>query len=165
MARKFIENIEIENANLLGGSFKNFSGRAGKYNPPGRRSFCVIIPEASVQTLMDEGWNIKTLNPRDEEDEPKHYLQVRVNYGEISPNIYICTKRNKTLLTEDTISELDFVEMGNVDLIIRPYIWDRDGESGVTAYVKAMYVTVIEDSFASKYAYDNVRDDGEIPFN
>ena len=161
MAKKFIENITIENAQLLGGSFKNFSGRPGKYNPPGRRTFCVIIPEESVDALVEEGWNIKTLNPRDEEDDPRHYIQVRVNYGEISPNIYIVTGKKKTQLCNETVGELDFVEMANVDLIIRPYIWDRDGETGVTAYVKTMYVTVVEDQFASKYNYD----DEEVPFN
>lgn len=169
MARKYVENITIENAKLLGGSFKNFTGREGKYNPPGRRSFCVLIPAEDVPTLEKEGWNIKTLAARDEDEEDKYYIQVRVKYGEISPNIWLCTKKNKTLLNNDTVSELDHVEMKNVDLEIRPYCWDVNGEQGITAYVKTMYVTIVEDVFAGKYDYDgkdypeDIND--EIPFN
>jgi hypothetical protein len=41
-----------------------------------------------------------------------------------------------------------------VDIVIRPNRWRRpNGDNGVNAYLQAIYATVVEDPFASKY-YD-----------
>lgn len=146
---KVTDNIIIENARLL---FNNFSGKETIYNREGDRNFCVVIDDAkTAEKLKLDGWNIKTLPMRDEDEEPTHYLKVRLKYDPIPPNIYLITSRNKTLLTEETVGSLDFAEIKNVDLIIRPYNWTTMNNSGVSAYVKTMYVTIEEDVFASKY--------------
>lgn len=144
-----INNIVIENAQIR---FRNFSGKPGKYNAEGRRNFCVLLDDDIVGPLKADGWNVKYLNPRDEGDLPQAYLQVAVSYDNIPPKIYLITSTGKTLLDEDSINILDWAEIENVDLIIRPYIWEVNDKSGVKAYCKSMYVTIVQDEFDKKYS-------------
>lgn len=143
-------NIVIEDARI---GFRNFSGEAGKFNPAGRRNFCVFLDHELGEVLQQDGWNVRWLKPRDEDESEKPYLQVAVSYDNIPPKIVLVTGRGKTLLDESTVNILDWAEIANVDLIIRPYNWSVSGNSGVKAYVKSMYVTLVEDEFESKY-YD-----------
>ena len=163
MAKNNIENIKIENARIV---FRNLSGKPDKFNPQGdKRSFSVVIEDPKfANELKKEGWNIKQFNPSpDSDEEPAHFISVKVSYNNIPPHIYLCTSKNKTLLNEDTVGQLDYAEISNVDIVITPYQYEMSGRSGISAYVKTMYVTVVEDEFASKYEYDDL-DDEEIPF-
>lgn len=147
--RKYIPEIGLENARIL---FRNFRGDEQKYNPAGKRNFCVVIPEEYEQKLIDDGWNIKHLDPRDEDDSPTAYLQVTVRYDSYPPMIYMISNGRKTLLDSETVELLDRAEIDNVDLVISPYYWEMGSKSGVTAYLKEMYVTVRVSRFAEKYA-------------
>jgi len=142
-------NIVIENARLL---FRNFSGVESKFNPAGRRNFCVVINPELVQTLKEDGWNVKFLNPRDPEDEPTPYLQVSLSYAYYPPKIFLVNSHGKTLIDESTVNMLDWAEIENVDLIVRPYAYEIAGRNGIKAYVKSMYITLAEDEFDQKYA-------------
>lgn len=148
------ENISIANAHIM---FRNFRGEASKFNAAGKRNFCVVIDNDIAQKLIDDGWNVRMFPPRDDEDAPTYYMQVAVSYDVIPPNIFLITKYNKTRLDEDTIGSLDWAEIENIDLVIRPYNWEAQGKTGVKAYVKNMYVTIVEDEFADKYS--------DIPMN
>lgn len=142
--------------------FRNFSGKEGKFNPAGRRNFCVMIDPEVARELEDDGWNIKTLKPREDGEEPQPYLQVSVAYNNFPPKIFMVIGKAKTLLDEDNVGLLDWAEISNVDVIIRPYNWEANGKTGVKAYVKTMYVTIEEDKFA--YKYDSDFDDEDTPF-
>lgn len=143
------ENISIANARIM---FRNFRGEASKFNAAGKRNFCVVIDNDIAEHLMNDGWNIRMFPPRDDEELPTYYMQVSVSYDVIPPNIFLITKHNKTRLDEDTVGSLDWAEIENIDLVIRPYNWEAQGKTGVKAYVKNMYVTIVEDEFADKYA-------------
>ena len=155
---KRLDNIVVENARLI---FKNFAGEESKFNRAGNRNFCVILDGDSAEDLRQMGWNVKALRPREDEDEPTYYLQVTVAFGNFPPKVIMISGKTKTVLDEESIDTLDYAEIANVDLIIRPYHWEVNGKEGVKAYLRTMYVTIEQDVFAGKY---DCLDDEDLPF-
>lgn len=155
--RKRIDNIVIEDARII---FKNFSGKESKYNPPGKRNFCVLLDHELSEKLINDGWNIKHLRPRDEDDQPVPYIPVAISYDYNPPKIYIVTSRGKNLLEENEIGMIDWAEIETVDLIIRPYFWEVNDKKGIKAYLKSMFVKIVEDEFEKKYA--DLKDDDDF---
>lgn len=147
--------LRIEGTNLI---FRNLSGKTSEYNKNGERITGVIIPPEMVDQLVEEGWNVKHTNPRDPQAEPLYYMNVKCRFDNIPPKVYLCTERKKTLLDEETINQIDYSEISSVDIEISPYDYTSPLGSGRTAYVKNMYVNVVEDYFAEKYDYGDVED-------
>ena len=162
-----MKNLEIENAQLMGGQFKNFSGEKRKFNADGRRNFHIKLESGIADQLINDGWNVKVLAPREEGDEPVYHLKVEVSYKNFPPKIYLIAGRKKTLLNEDTVGTLDTAEITNADIIISPYHWVIDNQAGhsegIKAYVDTMYVTIKEDCFAGKYDFGD-EEETELPW-
>lgn len=153
MAIQVKSNITIENAKI---GFRNFSGKEGKFNPEGRRNFCVFLEEDLALTLERDGWNVRWLTPKEENDKLQGYLQVSVSYDNIPPKIIMISSKGKTVMDADSVGILDWAEIQEIDLIIRPYNWvlhegTKNEKKGVKAYIKSMYVTIVEDEFEKKY--------------
>ena len=148
-------NIVMENARLI---FRNFEGREEKYNRKGDRNFGLIIEDAEVaQQLAEDGWNIKELTPKNNDDyddtpEVIYWLPVTVRFDNVPPKVMLVTRRKKTRLNEDNINTIDYANIAKVDLTVTPYDWEVNGKSGTKAYLQTMYVTINEDEFADKYA-------------
>lgn len=166
--------VKFENVKIC---FRNFSGAEGRFNPKGRRNFCVLLDSDTAEKMKADGWNIKYLNPREEGDEPQAYLQVSVKYrgkdGAVTrpPKVYLLTGKGKTLLNEDNVNILDWAELEYVDLIIRPYSWEVGGKTGVKAMLKTMMAKIVEDELESKYsnvpdsAVSSIKDGDDDGFN
>ena len=145
-----INNINIEGATII---WKNFSGERDRFNP-GKRGFSVVIDDAVMaDELRQEGWNIKE-RPLQEGADPSEQewtLPVKLNMNRYT-QVWLIVGNHKTLLNEDTVAQLDVVDIVNCDISIRPYEWEMSGRTGITAYVDSMYVTIRENKFAEKYA-------------
>lgn len=153
MANRVERILEIPNAHIF---YRNFAGIEKKYNSAGNRNFCVEISEDAMvdntplyQVLLEEGWNVRLMPPRNEGDAPMHYIQVNVSYKNVPPNIWLIAGRRKTRLDEGSVDSLDYAEIKTVDLVINPYNWEP---GRVKAYLKTMYIEIVQDAFADKWA-------------
>ena len=150
----YYRNLVIENADIMRGSYKNFSGRKGQYNRSGQRSFCLVLDPEMAEKLRDQGWNVRLRAPKDEGDSPVYYVSINVSYGNEyygDPIVVRITNNSRVELTEATIGQLDEDEIISVDVKIRPHVsTSDDGQRRVKGYLKEMYVTV-EESLADKY--------------
>lgn len=143
------KNVTMEGVRII---FRNFSGKEGQYNREGDRNFAVLLDEKTAKAMEKDGFNIKVLQPREEGDEPQPYLPVAVNFKGRPPRVVMITSRGRTNLDEESVGALDYADIINVDLIVRPYEWAVSGKSGVKAYLQSIYVTIQEDALELKYA-------------
>jgi hypothetical protein len=134
--------------------FRNFAGKEDQYNREGDRNFAVLLDEETAKAMSEDGWNVKWLKPRedDEGEVEQPYLPVSLRYDVFPPNVTLVTSGNRTKLDEASIEMLDFADITNVDLIVRPYTWQVNAKTGIKAYVKTMFVTIEEDELVRKYA-------------
>lgn len=144
----------VEDAKII---YRNFTGRTGPYNATGQREFSVIIPPESIDGLSAEGWNVKIKEPQEEGDEPFAFITVKVGF-KYPPRVTMMTSRARTPLTEETISILDSADILSVDVICQGSEWDVNGKTGLSAYLKTLFVTIQEDYLEKKYAINEVEE-------
>jgi len=144
------KTFKVENANII---FRNFAGKEiPPYNRAGDRNFGVLLPDDLAQMLLDDGWNVKFLEPRDEGDLPTPFISVAVNFKNRPPRVVLLTDTSRTQLDNDSVEVLDWAEIRNADLIARGYDWIVGDKSGTKAYLQTLFVTIEEDELERKYA-------------
>lgn len=153
---------------MIGPRFRNFSGRRTQWDPidDGRtvfnRTFCVELHENDpdysygndilrIQDLIDDGWNVYRLDPKDEGGEPLYMLRVKVTFGQYPPAIKMTTPSGEVDLNEETISELDRSEILNARMVIRPYEYKK---GKIAAYLKTLYLVVSDKKFGGAILED-----------
>lgn len=141
--------LQIDDARII---HRNFAGVGSKFNREGDRNFSLVIEDQDIaDKLIEEGWNVKIKEPREEGDVPFMFLPVKVKFNDRGPSVYLKSgPTNCVRLDEDTIDCLDNVDILSVDLDIRPYDWEVNGKVGRTAYLQSIYVTQEVDRFAER---------------
>lgn len=155
------QNITLEDVNIV---FRNFSGAEGQFNPAGNRNFGLLIGPDDAEAMERDGWNVKYLKPREEGDEPQAWLKIKVNFNGRPPRVVLISEngegqKSKTNLDESMVSILDWAPIATVDLIINPYEWTMNGNTGISAYLQSIFVTIEQDDLERKYA--NVPETGQ----
>lgn len=141
--------LQIDDARII---YRNFRGEGSKYNREGDRNFAVIIPNQEIaDKLIEDGWNVKIKPPRDEEEDPFISLPVKVKFNGNGPHIYIQSGRSMVKLDEETVEQIDDLDISSVYLDIRPYEWEVNGKTGKTAYLQSMKVVQRIDRFAAEF--------------
>lgn len=135
--------------------FRNFRGEKSKFNQEGKRSFGVVLPPDLAEAMAEDGWPVKTLDPREDDEDQivTPWLPIAVEYDKgRPPRITLITSRGSTPLDSSNVGQLDQVDITNVDLIVNPSYWEVTGRSGIKAYAKTMFVTIDEDELEREYA-------------
>lgn len=148
-----VKQLSLEGVRI---GFRNFEGREGPYNKAGERSFAVFLDRQTAEAMADEGWNVKFPKVNDNKidpDEPERdpYVQVSVGFEYYPANVFLISGDQPSRLGEDEVAMLDWAEIENVDVVLRPYEWSVNGNSGIKAYLKSGYFTIVADKFAAKY--------------
>lgn len=143
--------VLVDDARII---YKNFAGKGDKFNREGDRKFSLLITSQEVaDAFIDQGYNVKIKAPRDEDDTPFMYLEVKVKFNNRGPVAYLKSGSNVRMLDEDTIEILDNIAIDSVDMDIRPYDWEANGKTGRAAYLQSIHVTQkIFDRFADRYS-------------
>ena len=148
--------VTIENARMI---FKNFRGEKRVHmgttmNEQGKRNFNLILSSEDAERLGAMGFNVRVRPPRNDEEEPQYLMKVNVNFETGRPPVITqYVGRNKLVLDESTVGELDYADIQHVDLTVNAYRrQDLTGRETVTAYLHSMHVVIEQDAFADKYA-------------
>jgi hypothetical protein len=142
------KNLILEDITI---AFRNFAGKEDVYNREGDRNFAILLDEDRAAQMEADGWNIKRLKARDDEEFGQPYIQVAVSYKNRPPKIVVITSKGMRPYTEDMVEMLDWVDIETADVTLNPYEWAVNGKSGVKAYVQSLYIKIEEDYLQLKW--------------
>lgn len=147
--KKRLEPVSLFGVDII---YRNFEGREGQYNREGSRNFSVVLPEDVADQMAADGWNVRCKVSKEEDGSKLCTLPVEVSYKNRPPRVVMITSRGRQTLTEPELVLLDWADIKTVDVTINPYSWSVNGNEGVKAYAKNLFITIIEDAVELKYA-------------
>jgi hypothetical protein len=151
------KNITLEDVVI---AFRNFAGKEDTYNREGDRNFAILLDEDRAAQMERDGWNVKRLKPRDEDEYGTPYIQVAVSYKQKPPKIGVVTSGGIKYYDEDIVNLLDWVDIETADVTLYPYEWAVNGKTGVKAYLVTLFMKIEEDYLQRKWetwSEDNVK--------
>lgn len=155
----WIDKVELQNVEVRW-SWSNFSGRKTEFKEEGQRWMVLVLPEAIARDMLAKGWNVREQEPREEGDDPWWSFEVKISYGIIPPSIYFIKEHPELGVRKMKIEAQDENQIGDIrrdvtdqiDVIVRPSRWEKNGRTGVSAYVEEMFVKLRDSQIAMKYA-------------
>ena len=134
-----------------------------------RRKANIIIPSAQqAKDLTKAGFKVRETRPPEDADAnwvPEYYILAQVKYRKTNgeavkypPNVYLVTPGNTpVLLNEETVNCLDQIRVKNVNVILNPHEYEGANGSGLSLYVRTMYVEqdTDDDPYAERYRRTN----------
>ena len=164
------DSIIFDKAQIPVGNWRNFSGGPTRFNRSNtQRFFEVFLTDEEGQRLKDLGYNVKTLESKNESEPSQDHLQVFIKLDvpkRFQPKIWLVRKKgNPILMDEELVGQLDYDDIVRAKLQIRPYDWKLDnGTSGRKAMLKQAYFTIEEDDFGAEFYHDDEGTEDDIPF-
>lgn len=130
--------LQIDDARII---FKNFSGEESKFNRAGDRNFAVRIDDTELaDQLIADGWNVTVKPPKEEGDDPRMYIKVKIKFNDRGPKVFLKSGKHVRRLSEQNVGLLDSIDILRVDLDLRAYDWEVNGKTGRTAYLDSINV-------------------------
>lgn len=153
--KKIIAPIVLKDAKIVA-TQKNFRGERKQFNDQGVRNFVVIIDpdKVDIPSLIEKGWNIKQgkPNPEDPDYEPPYFLRVKVRYfpaederSRMNPRITAVTRAGDLVIDEENVGDLDRDDIIKANMTITGRWSESPTYTGITAYLRKMYVRIWED--------------------
>lgn len=155
-----MDKLTFEGVKLL---FKNFRGEERQFNPPGSRTFSIVIDDLEYgEELRRLGWAVRPLTNRDTDEQEAWHLPVKINFDGIPPRIYKVSPsaKKQTLLNQKTVDMLDYLPIDYADVTVNPYEWSVQGNSGIKAYLNVMYAVIQEEELDLKW--QDFEEDGAV---
>ena len=148
-----VGDLYIENAKIVN---RDFSGEKARERGFGddNRSFSVEIEDKELfEKLSRDGLSVWTSNFAHEGEDPRTYLNVKVNFNGIPPKIVMIAADGSSIkLTRTNVRELDKAWIKHAELYLNFNEWNRGGVIGVTAYCDTLVVELLSPEERAKMA-------------
>lgn len=171
MANDYIPDLSIRNARIGTGNGRNFSGakrvvNGQVVNAEGMRNFLLMLDDDDViESMVQDGWNVKYTKPRDPDEKPAAYISVDATFGKYPPEVWKKTPNGKPVkLEEEDMAGLDDDKFIEAHVVVHPRRYEVQGRTGVKAYLRRLLVTVADDEFSDYFGANDSVNEEDNPF-